>query len=827
MIKEGINFEGIKKLLIARLEKVKPLVEIENKRAEKIEPAKVSANCPEMYKELAERLVAIQNEYGAIKRKYIEKFDKYKLVNLATKYNISFKDVVSSLVENAYYDEDNVIYARNISKLLSEFDEIYKEINSQNVVIPFNAFSKETQAFIKNMKIGISKEEITKIILNSYGRDPNVEIVQSISNNTIDEKHIKQLKNEWIELKPIYERERQRALETKPAVAEVSSNCPEKLKPLAERLVAIQNEKGGIKREYIEKVDYDKLCSISNAGHKLQVQEAVSLMINNAYYVDDKVLKARKFLRVITEVEELYQKYYEENKAIPLNELSYDTLQFIFNLRTGLPKEDVVRLILSVYRDEYADVNIVKNISKKPLEENGDFKVMLTSLMPLVDRERQRALEGNSAIAGVSENCPERLKPIAERLVIIQNEKGELKKQYIEKSDYQKLSDMSKTRYRLTVAEAINFIVDNAYYVDDKVINARYILRFLEEFHEIYEKFYGQYNAIPLNEFSDKVNNAIKVFNRGQNVLLSREDIVRDILEVYDKDLANIEMWECGYRHLLTSEEISQITSDLKEISAENGSLNVIFAQEYEDYFKGLCERLTNAGYDFEKFVKEFLDLSYTRCYKCNDVVKVVKKMCESYKQKYNTTVGIYDRDRYLSGKLDHAKEVLGEYTIKGVLEKMGISSDNNDTSDMVISEEELNLREITVFKKLEKIYLDKHILVKSITNDREIYKELLFLAKRRRFDNVNDYLESRGYLRDSWNGGGSSIMFLSDRDIVNYGFLEGCKTDEDIEKMFASYGIEFADPYENLGNYRKLAYEGIDSCAKKNSTNQTDKEMY
>ena len=468
-----------------------------------------------------------------------------------------------------------------------------------------------------------------------------------------------------------------------------------------------------------------------------------------------------------------------------------------------------------------------KNIDVKKSRE--ELKAEWARIAPFVDREYYRSEFGDK-IAFISPDCPEKLKPLAERLAIIQNEKGEIKRGYLEKADVQKIKDMSKLKNKLNTREAINLMVENAYYVDNKVISARHILRFLKEFDEIYDEFYIRNGVIPLNAFSKETRLFIKDLHTG----LLKEDVMRTILEVYKPEFANINMVHHDHGLIplrpLKDEETSQIVADLKEISAENGSLDVIFASEYEGYLKSLCERLKYAGYNFHTFIAQHTDLKnkYTLCFKCKDIVPAVKKMCESYKRKYNTTKGIMYNDPYLYYKIELVKEILGVYTISEVLEKMGIDADNYDTTNMTLTEEEISQKEKVAFDALESIYPDKFINLKPTQNHIELYEELLYLARRRKFQDINDYLKSKGFSRDmNYNAKNNRNMFLSEKDIVYYEFLDGCESAEDVEAKLAELSVELADPYESIGVYRKLAFDGIDSSNKKESKVSVNKEMF
>ncbi len=452
------------------------------------------------------------------------------------------------------------------------------------------------------------------------------------------------------------------------------------------------------------------------------------------------------------------------------------------------------------------------------------LKLKFEKVKPFVEKEYKRPAEAKAPY--VSAECPEKLKSLAERLVAIQTLNGEIKTEDIEKNDVYKIKDMSREPYKLSFRDAISFMVENAYFVDFDVVNARHILRFLNEFEEIYNKFYAQNGAVPLNAFSTETRLFIKNLKSG----LSKEEVMRTILEVYAPEHADVKMEHHNYELVpkspLTEEEIDRIVAELSSI-AKDGNIDALFSNKYEPYFKKLCERLKMSGYTFNSFITRHTNFDYTMCFKC-DIVKATKQMCESYYDQFGTTVGIQYKDPYLYNKIELAKEILGVYTISEVLQEMGIESDNYDTSKHTLSEEIILKREKALFAKLGEIYPDKFITLKSSINESELYEELLFLARRRKFANVNDYLATKGFSRDmNYNAKVNRNMYLSERDIVHYGFLKYAKTPEDVEKKLADKGVELADPYVSLGVYRKLAFDGIDSEVKSETKSAINKNMF
>lgn len=453
------------------------------------------------------------------------------------------------------------------------------------------------------------------------------------------------------------------------------------------------------------------------------------------------------------------------------------------------------------------------------------LKLKFERIKPFVESENFILKNGRLA-PSVADNCPENRRELANRLVAIQTEKGELRTEYIDKKDVSTLKDMTKLKSKMSFREVISSLVENACFVDYDVVNARHVLKFLYEFNDIYDKFYEKYGVIPLNAFSDET----RIFIKNMKTGLSKEEVMRLMLEVYLPEYAGIQMIHHDFnlvpKSKLTQEKIDRIMSELSSIAVDN-NLDAIFSDKYEAYFKKLCEILKQSGYTFDSFVRKYTNFDYTLCFRC-DIVKAVRKMCNGYKSINNTMVGIQQNDSYLYNKIVLAKEIFGVYTLSEVFFMLGIDADNYDTSKRTLSNEEISCREKILFSKLEKLFPDKFIPIKARLKEKNLYEELLFLARRRKFANVNDYLAKNGFTRDlNYNSKLNRSMYLSERDIIHYGFLNGCKTAEEAECELTENGVILADPYINFGVYKKLANQKLDSEAKlENPSNETIKQL-
>lgn len=438
-----------------------------------------------------------------------------------------------------------------------------------------------------------------------------------------------------------------------------------------------------------------------------------------------------------------------------------------------------------------------------------EFKKRLQSRIPDVKRELLRIKNGPQ-IPHVKSDCPEQLRELAERLVVLQVENGEYRREDIETSDMYKIKQISKLT-GVSFRDVIDSLVENSTYVNYEVIDARHIIKLLSEFDEAYETFYPKYNAFPMNVLSTETRCYLKPLARG----LSKQQKLETIIEVFRPHLFGIDFVEHNYevmpksRIVLTEENIEVIRAELSSI-AESGNIDVIFSKKYEPYFKNLCSRLKLSGYTFDRFINEHTNLTYTMCFKA-DIIPAVKQMVLHFKSMYGTTRGMTERDPYLRNKVEAAQSVAGLYTTKELFELFGIDTDSPDNSARVLSKDELIHRDKVLVAELARIYPDGMMQKGFATNYNKLYTELTILYKRLGYEKIDDYLADRGIVRVVDKKSTETCVYLSERDLYKYEFLKGCQTPEEIDERLKSFGISLVGPYENLGIYRKLAYEGQD----------------
>lgn len=437
------------------------------------------------------------------------------------------------------------------------------------------------------------------------------------------------------------------------------------------------------------------------------------------------------------------------------------------------------------------------------------WKTKLEERLPDVKRQLEIMKKGQQ-IPYVSEDCPEKLRPLAERLVELQINNGEFRREDITSSDMNKIKDISKATGS-SFREVIAYLVKNDAYVNYEVIDARHIIRLLEEFDSVFDKYYDKFGEFPMNTLSPESR---RYFKNNKNGLNNIEKL-QGILEIYRPKLSNIHITEHNYNALpksrveLSEQSIEIIKSELNTI-AKNGNIDAIFSSKYEKYFKNLCAKLKLAGYTFDRFINEYTDFRYTLCFKA-DILPAVKQMVKSYYDRNGTSTGITNKDPYLRYKIETAQNVSGCFTTKELFEFFGIKTENFDNNHK-LSQAELDARQKKLFQTLAELYPDKIIKKGFATKYDRLYDELSLLSRRFGYNNMNAYLTDNGFSRIVDKKSNEKYIYLSECDLNNYEFISDCQSIEEIDKRLKEFGICYIDPYENLGIYKRLIYDGLDS---------------
>ena len=451
-------------------------------------------------------------------------------------------------------------------------------------------------------------------------------------------------------------------------------------------------------------------------------------------------------------------------------------------------------------------------------QAKNEWKAKLEERKVDVEKELLKIANGPQ-IPHVKENCPEELKALAESLVLLQIESGgEYRREDIATSDMYKIKDLGKGTGR-SFRDVIASLVANDGYVNYEVIDARHLISLLAEIDSAYNDFYAKYNAFPINVLSPEARRYLKNNKNG----LSHAQKLQGIIDVYRPEYGQLIFEERNYdalpksRIVLSEKNIEQIIAELSTI-AKNGNIDEIFSPKYEPYFKNLCAKLKISGYTFDRFINEHTNFKYTLCFKA-DTISAVRQMVTHYYARHGTTRGITTKDPYLRYKVESAQNVSGFFTSKELFESFGIDTDSLENGNKTIQLIELKRRDVELFGKLAEIYPDGVIQKGFATKYEKLYDELFMLSKRLGFNSVDEYLAAHGCRRVVDKKSTETVIYLTERDLEKYGFFTGCKNAEELEARLKSLGVEYIGPYESLGTYRRLVFEGLDSTYSPNAS--------
>ena len=437
-------------------------------------------------------------------------------------------------------------------------------------------------------------------------------------------------------------------------------------------------------------------------------------------------------------------------------------------------------------------------------EELLQWKEHLKQLTPTI-LEQIKWLEQGPVEASVSPDCPEKLRAVAERLVVLQKEVGEYQRQAIAKEDVQRIKYFSK-KEKIGFDDVVKLIVLNNRYVSKEAIEARGVAGYISEIQTVYDNIYKQYGVFPINAMNAEVKRACRSFKTDVSI----QDKIEAIIEVFMPDLKGIEIVErdssipLQEKRELSEAEIQDLIGYFKSHS-ENGKINDCFHLENQKSFMEACKILASAGLTVDEFLKKWTDLTYTKCYSA-DIIPAVKQMVNAYRKRFGTTQKITDYDPYLRSKIETAEKKVGKYTIKELLDYLKVKNDNLGEGRSALTKEELEIRENTLVKMLKELYPEGVIKREFIEKYLKQYEELKLLAERFGAGSIDQYLARFGITRErSHEPKSESVFFLSERDLNLYRFLEMEPQD------FDECNISELNPNDYYGVYNRLVALGQD----------------
>lgn len=451
-------------------------------------------------------------------------------------------------------------------------------------------------------------------------------------------------------------------------------------------------------------------------------------------------------------------------------------------------------------------------------EELQQWKERLVELIPEVLKQITWINDG-AVQATIKADCSKGLKSVAEELITIQNNLGEYQRAQISKQSIEKIKYYAK-KAGCSFDEIIAQTVDNGRYLSKDAIEARGVMGYVLEIQRVYNEYYQKYNVFPINAMDWKVKRACRNFKTD----VTLTDKVQAIIEVFLPEYKGINIVEKDYsiepqsKRELTQEEIEQLIKYVMTF-AEDGKIDKIFAEENEQDFTKMCRLLAKANMSLDEFLKNYTNLTYSKCYSVR-VVPAVKQMILAYKYRNSTTKGITDRDSYLRNKIEVAQKITEQYTMRDLVKFLNIDGDNVLEGGQSLTMRELELRTKKFVAQLEKLYPD-HVIDKSfIARYPELYESLKLLSSRLNQGDMNKFLAQYGFTRESSHEREIDERFyLSKNDLTYYRFNN--LTEVELEEC----DFKELNPVDYYGVYSKLIFnkqDGLGSRGAKKITQDT-----
>ncbi len=149
-----------------RLRELTPIIseQIEWLRTGEVD-AYVNPACPEKLRDVAERLVKLQNSVGEYQRSQISKEDVEKIKYFSKSLKLGFYEVVNLAVSNSRYVSKDALEARGIVGYIFEIQSVYDKVYKKHGVFPINEMNATVKRACRNFKTDVSiKDKIEAIV---------------------------------------------------------------------------------------------------------------------------------------------------------------------------------------------------------------------------------------------------------------------------------------------------------------------------------------------------------------------------------------------------------------------------------------------------------------------------------------------------------------------------------------------------------------------------------------------------------------------------------------------------------------------------------------
>ena len=186
--------------------------------------------------------------------------------------------------------------------------------------------------------------------------------------------------------------------------ASVNPNCPAKLLEVAKHLVELQNEHGEYQRNQISKEDIERIKYFSKTEH-LSFDHVIKTAVDDSRYLSKTAIEARGVVGFITEIQSVYDKYYEKLGVFPINAMNAEVKRACRNFKTDVSLQDKVEAIIEVFFPEMAGIKIVDRDPR--VGERKDVELTSQEIAELITYFNSKAVDGKINACFEQENQKE------------------------------------------------------------------------------------------------------------------------------------------------------------------------------------------------------------------------------------------------------------------------------------------------------------------------------------------------------------------------------------------------------------------------------------
>lgn len=437
-------------------------------------------------------------------------------------------------------------------------------------------------------------------------------------------------------------------------------------------------------------------------------------------------------------------------------------------------------------------------------KENGlnEFIQFLDNLKPYVIEEINAEDE---KVPQIADNLSPENRKFAEKLLMIQNSKGFIVSGDLTDAERMKINRLCQ-KYGISKRKAVEHFLTNNKFMAVENIDAQRMISLLDDIKKLFMNYYNDFKALPFNMLSDESRQYLS--NKHYDVDIKKQ--IELIIDKFVPNSANIKVEEIVFearfsnKQLAALKKLKQLSFRVLKFRDERYNIDKIFSDENKEFLNVIIKNLRDAKLSFDEWIRNDCGATYSRIYKV-DPTLAVRHMLMQYIGRFGDPSKFRENDPFLESKIRSVKHNESKYSLKEVLDALGISA------DVIVKKKTLSKFELKEREEQIKCYLNNLFPTKIIDkplqpNYEELSDDILFIANRKGFKSVGEYLRSIGFekLNDRGIDIGKSKILLTENDLVRYNFVSHDEV-YNFDIIGKLYQAEMISVETNLNNYIKL----------------------